>query len=271
MSWWQAVVLGLVEGVTEFLPVSSTGHLLLAQRVLGIPETDASNAYAICIQAGAIVAVLLVFRERIARIVRGIAGQDADGRRLGGLVVLAFLPAAVLGPVLDHPIERVLFGLWPIVLAWAVGGVGIVGFTRWNEGRAGASLETLDARGALIIGLAQCVAMWPGTSRSLVTIVAACLVGLSLPAAVEFSFLLGLITLGAATAFKAVKHTDDMLDAYGAVPIVVGFVVAAISAFAAVRWLLAWLEQHGLGLFAGWRLGIALLVAGLLLGGMLTP
>ena len=272
MSWWQALILGLVEGVTEFLPVSSTGHLILAERVLGIPADDNANAYAICIQAGAILAVLLVYRERLLAMAKGVVGADPQGRRLLLMVLAAFVPAAVLGPVLDHPIERVLFGLWPVVFAWAAGGVGIVLFSRWSsERKGGEGIESVDLRRALLIGLAQCVAMWPGTSRSLVTIVAAALLGLSLPAAVEFSFLLGLVTLGAATAFKALGHGDELLAAYGAAPIGVGFLTAAVSALAAVTWMVRWIESHGLGVFAAWRIGLAVLVGGCILAGILAP
>lgn len=267
MSWWQALILGLVEGITEFLPVSSTGHLLVAQRMLGIAEGDAANAYAICIQAGAIAAVTVVYRDRLVAMARGAAGQDPAGRRLLLLVLLAFLPAAVLGPVLDDAIEAVLFGPWPIVVAWVAGAFAIFALARRStDGRA---LEALDARTAVLVGLAQCVAMWPGTSRSLATIVGALLVGLSMPAAIELSFLLGLVTLTAATAFKALGHGDEMVAAYGAAPIAIGFVTAAVSAFAAVKWMLGWLQANGLELFGAWRIAAAVVVAGMAITGML--
>lgn len=266
MSWWQALILGLVEGVTEFLPVSSTGHLILAERVLGIPADDNANAYAICIQAGAILAVLLVYRERLLAMAKGVVGADPQGRRLLLMVLAAFVPAAVLGPVLDHPIERVLFGLWPVVFAWAAGGVGIVLFSRWSsERKGGEGIESVDLRRALLIGLAQCVAMWPGTSRSLVTIVAAALLGLSLPAAVEFSFLLGLVTLGAATCYEGLKHGQVMLHAYGPLPLALGFLAAGLSAFASARWMVAHLSRRGLAVFGYWRLAAAAIVSVLIL------
>ena len=263
MSWWQAVVLGLVEGITEFLPVSSTGHLLVAQRLLGIAEGDAANAYAICIQAGAIAAVTVVYRERLVSMARGVIGASPDGRRLLGWVALAFLPAALLGPVLDDWIEAMLFGPWPIVAAWLAGAGVIFAVGRRMQSKDGVGLDGLDARAALLIGAAQCVAMWPGTSRSLAAIVGGLLVGLSVPAAVEFSFLLGLVTLTAATAFKAVKHGDEMVAAYGAAPIALGFATAAVSAFLAVTWMIRWLERNGLEIFAAWRIAAAVVVAGL--------
>lgn len=267
MTPFQAVLLGLVEGITEFLPVSSTAHLLVVQRLLGLPDDEASRAYAICIQAGAILAVLLLWSHRVKSMALGAIGRDEDGRALLVRVLVAFAPAAVLGVLLDKPIERFLFGLWPIVISWTVGGVVILWLGRTDLGKKGRTIDQMDLRTAALIGLCQCVAMWPGTSRSLATIVGGLVLGLSLPAAVEFSFLLGLVTLGAATAFKAVGHADDMIAAYGAVPILLGFLAAGVSAFAAIKWMIAWLEGHSLTIFAFWRIGLAIAVAAWLLSG----
>src|SRR5688572_6811457 len=118
MEWWQALVLGIVEGLTEYLPVSSTGHLLLAQRMMGLEASDAANAYAICIQAGAIVAVLGLYAGRVRQLAAGLVGRDDEGKRLVWCVSAAFLPAAVIGLLFDDLIESYLFGLWPIVTAW---------------------------------------------------------------------------------------------------------------------------------------------------------
>jgi undecaprenyl-diphosphatase len=268
MSWWQAVILGLVEGITEYLPVSSTGHLLLTERALGIARSDAADAYAICIQAGAILAVLGLYRSRVTQMLRGIAGQDAAGRRLAIQLVVAFLPAATVGFLFNDAIDAVLFGLWPVVVAWAVGGAAMLVLRPKREGR---SLEELDLRTAFLIGCAQCLALWPGTSRSLATILGATLLGVALPAAVEFSFLLGLLTLGAATAYSGLKHGDEMLAAFGPAPLLVGFATSTVSAALAVRWLVAWLQSRGLELFAWWRLGLSALVAALLLAGVIEP
>ena len=126
----QALILGLVEGITEYLPVSSTGHLLLAQRLLGIPSSTASDAFAISIQGGAILAVLGLYRARVASMIRGLLGQDETGRKLAINLMAAFIPAAVLGLLLEKTIKKYLFGgdewgLWPVVAAWAVGGLAI--------------------------------------------------------------------------------------------------------------------------------------------------
>ena len=278
MDTLDALVLGLVEGVTEFLPVSSTGHLLVAQRALGLPEDDVAHAFAICIQLGAILAVVGLYAGRIRRILAGLAGRDPPGRQLGLELLVAFLPAAVVGLALAKPIERVLFGPWPVVVAWIVGGLGILVWERRKRTRGGAaagegpavrSIEQVGLRTAFLIGVWQCLALWPGTSRSLVTILGAALLGLSLPAAVEFSFLLGAVTLGAATAYKGLQHGSEMIHAFGPVPLLVGFLAALVSAALAVRWMIGWLSSHGLSVFAWWRIGAGLGVAALLLLGLL--
>ncbi len=269
MEIWQAIVLGLVEGLTEYLPVSSTGHLLVTQRLLGLPQDEAANAFAIAIQLGAIVAVLGLYRARVASMGMGLVGRDASGAHLARLVIVAFLPAAVLGLLFDDLIETYLFGPWPIVAAWTLGGLVMVWLSVRPLSREGRALESLDWRSALLVGLAQCAAMWPGVSRSFAAILGGLLVGLSMTAAVELSFLLGLVTLGAATAYKIVGHGDEMLAAYGALPLLAGFVAALVSAIASVRFMVRWLEKHSLAVFAAWRLIAAVVVSALVLSGVM--
>jgi undecaprenyl-diphosphatase len=280
MNWWEALILGLVEGVTEYLPVSSTGHLLVVQAMLGIGQGDgaaaeAAKAYAICIQAGAIVAVLGLYYRRVVQMTRGLLGQDSDGQRLVINIAAGFVPAAVIGLLLNDLIKSYLFGPWPVVVAWFVGGALIL-MVAWHrkikgEGpRFGGDIMSLTWKMALIIGFAQCLAMWPGTSRSLVTIVGGVLVGLSLPAAVEFSFLLGVVTLGAATCYDGLKHGQLMLEHYSFGVMVIGFVAAWLSAVLAVKWMVAYLNKHGMQIFGYYRIAIALIVAGLLLTGTLA-
>lgn len=266
MDLIQALILGLVEGITEYLPVSSTGHLLIAQRLLGIEQSVESNGYAIAIQAGAIVAVLGLYRERVALMLLGLAGRDTAGLRLALCVIVAFLPAAIIAVLFDEQIEQHLFGVQPVILAWVVGGVAILALSRWiNSRREGLPLTALTWRSALVIGLFQCLAMWPGTSRSLVTIIGGLAVGLSLSAAVEFTFLLGVLTLGAATAYTALKQGDGMIAAYGWPALLTGFVAAWVSAALAVKWMVTYLNRHGLVVFAWWRFVAAGLAALLLL------
>ncbi|MEW6776761.1 MAG: undecaprenyl-diphosphate phosphatase [Bdellovibrionota bacterium] len=270
MDLWQAVFLGFIEGITEYLPVSSTGHLLLAGRLLGIGRGAESNAYAICIQGGAIAAVLGLYRRRVAGMIRGIVGKDETGKRLFLRILLAFLPAAVIGFLLDDWIEGKLFGLWPVAFAWAVGGVFIL-LVRKRGPAPGASLEEISPKQALFIGFAQCLALWPGVSRSLATILGGVSLGLSTAAAVEFSFLLGVLTLGAAASYKALSHGGAIVKSYGLAAALLGFASAWLFAALSVKWMVGYLEKKGLALFGYWRLAVALLAAGLLWTGLVEP
>jgi len=268
MSIVEAIVLGVVEGVTEYLPVSSTGHLIVTQRAMGIENSDAANAYAICIQAGAIVAVLGLYFRHVRQMAKGLIGRDAEGRQMAINLIVAFIPAAIAGLTVDDIIEEHLLHIWPIVGAWFVGGLAILA-AAWMKLEKppgeGAALTTLTARQALFIGVVQCIAMWPGVSRSLVTIVGGMMVGLSVSAAVEFSFLLGVVTLGAATCYAGLKHGDAMLAAYTPTSLVVGFIAAFASAVVAVKWMVAYLNKHSLAIFGYYRVAIAIVVGVLVL------
>jgi undecaprenyl-diphosphatase len=268
MDAWQAALLGLVEGLTEYLPVSSTGHLLLAQRLLGIPQSSAANAFAICIQAGAILAVFELYRGRLVQVAAGIAGRDKDGRALFKNLLLAFVPAALIGKLLDEPIERLLFGLWPVAAAWAAGGLLLLWIARRRIRDAGLGVEAITPAIAAIIGLCQCAALWPGVSRSLATVAGGLLCGLSLAAAVEFSFLLGLLTLGAATIYKGAQQWSTLHDAYTMTSLLLGVGVAFISAGISVRWMIRSLNARSLEYLAWYRIGLAVLVAALLAAGV---
>ena len=272
MSIGQAMILGLVEGLTEYLPVSSTGHLILAQRAMGIGGDDndavAADAYAICIQSGAILAALGLYVGTIRRVVNGGLGRDPEGFRLGLNLLIGFLPAAVIGLIFVDLIKKNLFGLWPVVIAWFLGGIAILTIDRFranHPSREGRDLFSLSWRGALVIGFIQCLAMWPGTSRSLVTIVGGILVGLNLQSALVFSFLLGAVTLGASTAYDTVQHGSLMLATYGWPSLITGFLVSLLSAVVAVRWMVNYLKQHGLAVFGWYRIGLSILVGFLLL------
>ncbi|MFC1759108.1 undecaprenyl-diphosphate phosphatase [Planctomycetota bacterium] len=280
MTWWQSVVLGIVEGLTEYLPVSSTAHLLLAQRAMGIPESEASNAYAICIQAGAIVAVLGIYFSQVKNMIAGVLGKvrigdgNEEGFRLARNIVVAFLPAAVIGVLFNSKIEELLFGLGPVVAAWFVGGLAILIVTQIrrskSESNTGSSLALLTWKAALTIGFIQCIAMWPGTSRSLVTIVGGIIVGLSLTAAVEFSFLLGVVTLLAATVYESLDSGPVMIAAYSPFAILIGCLAAWISAVLAVKWMLAYLKKRDMAIFGYYRVILAIVVGVMLYRGILV-
>ncbi|MFH2123216.1 MAG: undecaprenyl-diphosphate phosphatase [Pseudomonadota bacterium] len=280
LSLRNAAILGLVEGATEYLPVSSTGHLILTENILGLADDPtakrAANAYAIVIQAGAILAVLGLYRKRMRQMILGLLGRDAAGKRLVWNLVIAFLPAVVVGLLFEHQIKARLFGLWPVTAAWFAGGVFLVFLGRrrdqalsrdGGEGN-GLSIEHFGWRQALGIGLIQCLAMWPGVSRSLATISGGLLMGAELGAAVEFSFLLGLLTLGAATVYEAYNNGVMIMANFGLVGPLLGFACAFISAWVSIKWMVSFLQRGSLAVFGWYRIALALLVAALLLSGV---
>jgi undecaprenyl-diphosphatase len=276
LTWWQAAILGLVEGITEYLPVSSTGHLILTAALLHLdhPDTKAAlDAYLIVVQAGAILAVVLLYRQRVAQMARGLAGRDAGGMRLAGNLALAFVPAAVAGALLSATVKATLFSAWPVLAALAVGGVWMILLDR-RGGRGSRDVTAISWRTALGIGLFQTLALWPGTSRSMVTIAGGMLLGLSAVAAAEFSFLLGLPTLGAACVHEllpALRHPDrSMFHALGAGPMLLGTAVATVSAALAVRWLVSFLTRHGLAPFGWYRLALSAVLALLIVLGAVS-
>ena len=270
----KAVLLGLVEGITEFLPISSTGHLLVAQRLMDIGTTEATkaaaDAYAISIQSGAILAVLLLYWRRLWSMVRGLFGRDVAGRRVLIGLVLSVLPAVVVALAFEDAIKDNLLEVGPVIGAWIVGGLVILFVTpKLTGSRGGVPLEQLSAGQAIVIGVVQCLALWPGTSRSLVTILAALAVGLSLAAAVEFSFLLGFVTLGGATLFEMATEGSTMVDTFGLLDPLIGLVVAFVSAAVAIKWMVGYLQRHSLAIFGWYRLAVAALALVLLASGAL--
>ncbi len=290
MTMMQAAVLGLVEGITEYLPISSTGHLILASELMGLGETAdqraAVDTFNIVIQGGAILAVLGLYFPRVVQMCKGLLGKDADGLKLAIRIIVAFLPAAVLGVLLNDWIESKLFNTPMVLTALALGGVFMIVIDKWkfskgdsqkSEGEEideGMDLHEMTIVQALMIGLLQCVAMWPGTSRSMMTIAGGVLVGLKPKRAAEFSFLLGLPTLGGATVYSLLKSVrgdgPDMFEVIGWGPIVVGMVVATISAMLAVKWLVAFLTKHGLAVFGYYRLILTAVLGGAIAMGMVS-
>ena len=255
----QSAILGTIEGLTEYLPVSSTGHLILAAHALGL-SGEGVKAFEVVIQAGAVAAVAGLYRQRVQSMWRGLWGQDATGRRLLVNLTVSFLPAAIVGLALHRWITSMLFGVRPVALALAVGGIAMVLSQRWLMVRSqvGArGIESLTSREALVVGLAQCLSLWPGTSRSMVTILAAMALGLSATSAAEYSFLLALPTLGAATLFDAIHSRGVLASEVGAGALVLGFVTAAAVAALAIRGLVHYLTRHGLAPFGWYRIGLA--------------
>ena len=259
MTLLDAAILGLVEGITEYLPVSSTGHLILTSALLGL-DGAGIDAFNIVIQGGAILAVLGLYRVRVLGMAQGLIGQNPEGRRLLTRLLIAFAPAAILGPLLDDTIEATLFQPVPVLAALAVGGFIMLKLGKGRVNPSDTDPADLPLRAALLIGLAQCVAMWPGTSRSMVTLAAGVALGLRPARAAEFSFLLGLPTLGSACVYKLLKDGDSVL-ALGAPSLAIGMLVATVSAAFAVRWLVGFLTNRGLAPFGWYRLGLTLVAA----------
>ena len=271
MSYSDATIYGLVEGITEFLPISSTGHLILVSEALKESEKagyeEAINAYLIVIQAGAILAVALIYRKELWSIALGMLGLDPRGKRLGFNLFLAFLPAALVGPFLDDLIECMLFGLLPIAFALFAGSL-LMGWAESRKKRQTSdysmgnekTLDDLTWTNSLFIGIMQCIAMWPGTSRSMMTIVGGYFVGLERAKAAEFSFLLGLITLTAAAGYKSLTKWEVLSANLELGPVLWGCFVAGISAALSVFWLVGYLTRRGLGLFVWYRMILSFLI-----------
>ena len=257
----KAAILGLVEGLTEFLPISSTGHLILAGSLLGWHD-DKAKVFDVAIQTGAMAAVIWYYRARIGRIVGGL-GTDPVARRFAINVVIAFLPAAVLGVLFGKYIKSVLFEPVPVALAFIVGGIVIL----WVEARQKRStqppriddVDALSVADAIKLGCAQAFALIPGTSRSGATIIGGMLFGLSRRAATEFSFFLAIPTLIGAGAYQTFKYRD--LLSVADVPLFgVGLVVSFFSALACVHWLIRYVSRHDFVPFAWYRIVFGLVV-----------
>ena len=260
MDWillTKALTLGIVEGLTEFLPISSTGHLILVGDLLDFND-EKGKVFAIVIQLGAILAVCWEYRAKIGEVVVGI-GSSVEANRFVMNLFIAFLPAAILGLLFIKTIKQYLFHPVPVALALVIGGVLIL----WAERRKHVvdieRVEEMNWKHALKVGLVQCLALIPGTSRSGATIIGGLLFGLSRKAATEFSFFLAIPIMFAATFYDIYKHQDILhIDDIGM--FVVGFIASFISALLAVRGLLRFISNHDFTVFAWYRIVFGLIV-----------
>lgn len=277
----QTAILGIVEGLTEYLPVSSTGHLILAGhfmgmthfsnhigpfgRVLDKDKIEAINSFDIVIQLGAILAVLGLYHKRVIQMCTGLIGKSRQGLRLFCLLLVAFLPAVIIGLPMHKKIEQELFAPLPVAYALAIGGVLmiVVEYFFWHKKQKIQRVTDINSIffwQAAVIGFAQVLAMWPGTSRSMITILAALVVGLDMVTAAEFSFLLALPTLTGATLLSAYEDWAILRQAAGVDGMLVGLIISAVVAALVVKGFVKWLTHHGLVPFGIYRIIAAVLV-----------
>ncbi len=259
----KAAIMGVVEGLTEFLPVSSTGHLILAGSLLGFEggslTPEKVKAFEISIQTGAILAIVLVYWQRLTHVI-GTLGSDRNARRFVLNVLIGFLPAVVVGLSFGKRVQAALFSPMVVASTFILGGLVIL----WAERRKNvvvrvAEVEDMTPLDALKVGLVQCLAFVPGTSRSGATIIGGMLFGLSRKAATEFTFFLAIPTLIGAGAYSLLKVRHSLVAAdlplFG-----VGFVMSFLAAWACVRWLLRYVATHNFNAFAWYRIGFGLLI-----------
>jgi undecaprenyl-diphosphatase len=253
----KAAILGVVEGLTEFLPVSSTGHLIVAASLLHFND-ERGKLFEIVIQSGAILAVVWEFRAKILSVLAGLT-HDRASQRLAVNIAIAFLPLAVLGLLFGKALKANLFNAPTVATAFIVGGLVILWAERRNHTVRVTSVDQMTALDAAKVGLAQALALIPGTSRSGATIIGGMLFGLSRQVATEFTFYLAIPTLGLASAYSLYKERSLLsMDDLGLW--VVGMVAAFVSAFACVRWLLRYVATHTFVPFAWYRIAFGLLV-----------
>ena len=268
MDWiylMQTVVLGIVEGLTEFLPISSTGHLIIASDLVDFAQSPGADTFVIAIQAGAILAVCWFYRQRIFRILRGLFSEPVE-QRLAVNTIVGFLPAAVIGVMVAGTIKAYLFNPITVAAALVVGGV----LSLWIENYQVKkqikprvlTMDDMTWKDALMVGFMQCLAMIPGTSRSGATIIGGLVLGLSRKAATEFSFFLSIPTIFGATVYDLYK-SRDALAAANLDGLLVGTVVSFLSALFVVRWLLRYVSTNDFKAFGWYRIVFGLLILGL--------
>lgn len=253
-----AILLGIIEGMTEFLPVSSTGHLILFGDLLGF-QGPKGKTFEIVIQLGAVLAICWLYRQKIGSTVKGLVALNPPEIRFAGGIIIAFLPAMIAGALLHKFIKETLFNPMNVSIALIVGGIVILLAERLKPVSCYAKLEELPLPLYLKIGICQCLALIPGTSRSGATIIGALLLGVERKAAAEFSFFLAIPTMFAATVFQLYSNWQNItFDGFQI--ILLGFVSAFISAFLVVKWAINYIERHGFTVFAWYRIALGMIM-----------
>lgn len=260
-----AIILGLVEGVTEFVPISSTGHLIVAGHLLGFTG-DRAATFEIFIQLGAILAVAVIFRERIFSILRLGPGPGVQGRSGLMLVILTSIPAGIVGLLLNGPIKDHLFSPLTVAIGWGIGGVALLLIEHFLPPVTVNSLAKIRPVHAIGVGLSQCLSLWPGVSRSASTIGAGMMMGIDRKTAAEYSFLAGLPLITVATLFDLLQSRSSLHSSD--IPMfAVGFLAAFLSGWIAVRFFLKLLSTWTMRPFAWYRIGAALILLGFIVAG----
>ena len=253
----KAVILGIVEGLTEFLPISSTGHLIIAGQLLNFHDEKA-KVFEIVIQSGAMLAVVWEYRARFIRVLTGLT-TDPVAQRFAVNLAVAFMPAAVLGLAFGSTIKRHLFHALPVAAAFIIGGLIILWVERSSRQAVVDDVDQMTWKDALKVGFAQAIALIPGMSRAGATIIGGMLFGMSRRVATEFSFFLAVPTLVAAGAYDLYKHRA-LLGAGDVSIFSVGFIVSFVSAFFCVRWLIRYISRHDFSVFAWYRIAFGAIV-----------
>jgi undecaprenyl-diphosphatase len=265
-DWLAAIILGLVEGLTEFIPVSSTGHLLLAKSVLGLSD-EPWDTFIVMIQLGAILAVVALYFGRLWKVLIGLPGKDPAARRFALAVLLAFFPSALLGLLIHDFIKAVLFNPTVVCVSLIIGGFALIALERWAPKPREHDAMAFSLRTALGVGLFQCLSLVPGVSRSGATIVGGLLLGVDKRAAAEFSFFLAIPTMVGAFVLDFWESRELLTnDVMGLIAI--GFVVSFISGLFVVRTMLDFVTRHGFTPFAWWRIVVGVVGLGLLQAGV---
>jgi undecaprenyl-diphosphatase len=263
-----AAILGIVEGITEYLPISSTGHLILVSRLLGL-HGEGADAFDVVIQLGAILAVVVQYRRLLWERATGLVTMKKESVSLLVALLLGFVPTALAGLLLRKKIKALLFGPGPVAIALIAGGILMIVVELVIARRKTKPLDGLEhvtPWRAFLIGIGQCFSMWPGSSRSMCTIVTGQLTGLSTATAAEFSFLLGLPTLGAATLYEAYK-SREALAGVGGLNVLIGLVVSFLVAWAVIAGFVAYLKRRGLLPFGVYRIILGAIVFAVLVRG----
>ncbi len=259
---WKTVLIGLVEGLTEFLPVSSTGHIILAEEVLHF-EGPPGKVFDIVIQLGAILAVCLLYRAKIWSTVTGVVRREPRALRFASAIILAFLPAAVIGVLAHSYVKSVLFNPFVVAVALIVGGIVILAIEWLVQRPRIKSVDDIDWKTALFVGFCQCLAMIPGVSRSGATIMGARVLRVDRATSAEFSFFLAIPTMLGATVYDLYKNRAT-LDLHGSGVIAIGFVVAFLSALVVIKPFVRFISRHGFAAFAWYRIALGALALVLL-------